>query len=659
MYDGQTHEITATNIPEGYSVEYENNTGVTQGKYNAVCKVKNQQGEVVLTLNALLTIDNSENEEFNEYLKQFFSDYLGNDYLAWNIFTVNPENFGQVRDASDPNDIPHWYTYETLGDNYMAESYTDMLEFYGMLKEFENENLSYNQRISYKRLDEFFSEELEYYNPENNFNFLMTLRYIDQFGGYAADVGTYMESYSLRTTQDISDLFAYIESLPAAFESYLLYARDRANAGYPISDYTLTEMDKYLKDVIDDGTSYYLHDFLKNKINDCEFLTLDEKNTYCDKVDEYIVNYFMPAHQVLSDGLGQFMGLCENEGYYSAYGEAGKAMYEYQLRSLLGMPDLNVEEYGQYLQKKLNYYSNAINSVVSAINNSYTSDKQTYNAVMAFLGGSSMVGIKDPNEMIGYLKEFATTIVPNLEVAPEIGIKYMDDSVAAVTNAVAYYMKSALDSDNLEYITLNKTSLGNDYNDTLATMAHEGYPGHMYAYLYNKELDIADVTKIMTSTAHAEGWATYVQLSLFEYIKTHNTMPETAQKGVELYCDYSIYNELLGYIGYAYFDYGINYAGWTIEDLGREMDKVGFNSSAAEGIYQMLIEIPTQYASYGYGMSFMVDLHNDAKQRLGYLYDEIEFNSVVLSNGWCSLSELKRITDEYVENTLFVYQPKQ
>lgn len=654
-YDGSVHKIEASNIPEGYHVEYENNEAINQGKYYAVCKVLNQNNEVALTLNALLSIDNTENEEFNEYLDAFFVDYLGNDYLAWNIFTVNPELFGQVRDANDPNDLPRWYTYETLEEGYMAESYTEMQGFYSLLKEFENENLSYNQRISYKRLDEFFSNELEYYNPENNFNFLMTLRYIDQFGGYAADVGTYMESYSLRSNQDITDMFAYLESLPEAFRSYLLYAGDRAKAGYPISDYTLDEMAGYLNDVLDDGADYYLNSFIKNKIEGCEFLSVEEKNAYCDKVDEYMANYFMPAHQILVDGLADFKGLCTTEGYYSSYGEVGKALYEYDLRSLLGMPELNVDEYGKYLQKKLSDYNSAINSVVNAINNSYTSDKNTYNAVMAFLNGGSMVGIKDPNEMINYLKEFAPTIVPELEVAPNIGIKYMDDSVAKVSNAVAYYMKSALDSDNQEYITLNNYALSTDYNETLATMAHEGYPGHMYAYLYNKELDIANVTKIMTSTAHAEGWATYVQLCLYEYIKTHNSMPENAQKGVELYCDYSYYNQLLGYIAYAYFDYGINYAGWSVEDLGKEMDKLSFNSSMAQDLYNTLIEIPTQYAAYGYGMSFMLDLHVDAKQRLGYLYDEVEFNSVVLSNGWCSLSELKRITDEYINETLFTY----
>ena len=53
-------------------------------------------------------------------------------------------------------------------------------------------------------------------------------------------------------------------------------------------------------------------------------------------------------------------------------------------------------------------------------------------------------------------------------------------------------------------------------------------------------------------------------------------------------------------------------------------------------------------------MHYYVNLHENAKKRLGDLYDEVEFNSAILSHGWCSLGELKEVTDEYVDDTLFV-----
>ena len=88
--------------------------------------------------------------------------------------------------------------------------------------------------------------------------------------------------------------------------------------------------------------------------------------------------------------------------------------------------------------------------------------------------------------MMEYLRNFAPTIVPELKTTPDINIKYMDDASAKASNAVAYYMKSALDNTSGENITLNGTKLG-DKNDVLGTLAHEGYPGHLYQNVYFKK----------------------------------------------------------------------------------------------------------------------------------------------------------------------------
>ena len=232
----------------------------------------------------------------------------------------------------------------------------------------------------------------------------------------------------------------------------------------------------------------------------------------------------------------------------------------------------------------------------------------------------------------------------------------MDDASAEVSNAVAYYMKSPIDNTGKEYITLNGSKLGADYNDTLGTMAHEGYPGHLYAYLYNKSLGLSDVATIMTSTAHGEGWATYVSLKLYQYMKKNNAYNSNMndKNAVNAYCDYMYYNDLLAYLANTYADYGIHYLDWTIADVMDMMNGIGFSVDAegALDLYRKLIEMPSGYAAYGYGMSFFVDLHDNARKQLGNVYSEVEFNSVVLSHGWCSLDELTRITDEYIAETL-------
>ena len=655
IYDGSQKSIEATNVPSGYRVEYENNIGVNKGQYNARCNVIDANNQVVLSLNAIMTIDYEKNQEFEDYLDQFFADYLTGDYLAINIFTENSENFGIIRDV---NDQATWYTYQTLPANYKEEAYQEMLEYRSYLLAFEDDPLSNEQQISYNLLEEFFNGYIEQYSSQN-YEPLIYLSYINQFGGYAADFGTYMESYTLRNEQDVKDVLSYLNSLPAAFDSYLTYANDRVIKGYPLSDYTLNGMIGYLNDVTSQGDDYYLTEYLKNKIDGCTFLTDVEKADYKLDIEDAMKNSYMVAFENLSTGLEKFKGKCETTGYWSSYGEVGKETFTNDLKSLLGIKNLDLDEYGTYLETKLNKYLFKINSTVNNLYKLANTDPQAYNAFMSYLNGNSLVGIKDPNEMINYLKEFAKTIVPELKSDPEISIKYMDDSVARVSNAVAYYMKSALDSDNKEYITLNKLSLSNDYNSTLSTMAHEGYPGHLYAYVYSKESNLSNINKIMTSTAHAEGWATYVQLKLWEYIKTNNNSNSASeQKAVELYCDYMYYNDLLGYLAYTFCDYNIHINGWGVDDIASLFDRLGFDSNAAEDVYLTLIETPVSYAAYGYGISYFVDLHENARSQLGDLYDEVEFNEVIHSHGWCSFDELEKITDQYINDALFIYNQK-
>ncbi len=653
--NGEEHELLAENIPQGYSVKYTNNKGTKQGKYNASCDVYDSSNNKVMTLNAILTIDNPKYQPFEEYLDQFFVEYLGNDYISWNILTVDPANFGFVRDHTD---IATWYTYESYGDNALEESYNGMLESKSYLTEYENAPLSYEQRISYVVIEELIDSYLEEYNPENNFDPYMNSIYIDQFGGYAAEVTTYMEAYELRTKQDIEDVITILDSIKDSFASYITYAEDKANAGYPYSDYTLDAMITYLEDVADDGADYYLYDYLYTKIDGCSYLTETEIEEYKQRVKSAIDNSFMPGHTLLAEGLEQFKGRCpeDKEHYWASYGEQGKEFYIHSLKDLLGMKEFNVEEYGQYLQDSVSKYQKQINRLIGKIRSLASNNPEAYDKFNTYLNGASIVGILDPNLMIDYLKEFATTIVPELDVTPEITVKYMDPSVASVSNALAYYMKSPLDSEDSEHITLNGEKLNSDNNEALSTMAHEGYPGHLYAYLYSKQLDISNVAKIMTSTAHAEGWATYVEYKLWEYMKTHNNALNDADLvAIELMCDYMQCNNILAYLAYANIDFNIFVNNWTVNDCAKFLDRIGFNAEAAEDIYLLLIESPASYHAYGYGRSYFVDLHERAQKELGTVYDELSFNSALLSHGWCSYDELNKIVDEYIAEQKFLY----
>ena len=247
-----------------------------------------------------------------------------------------------------------------------------------MLKEFKDSDLSYQQQISYKVLDEFFVSNIEYYAPDSLYDPLANQVYIDQFGGYAADFATYIEAYQLRREQDIKDVISYIKSLPEAFASYVQYAKDRADAGYAFSDFTLDAMVDFLNDVIDDGEEYYLTNVVVKKINACEYLSESQKEEYINAVKEAMKTEFLDAYKSLAEELPKLKGRCETEGYLAAYGDVGKYMYEKELKDLVGMPNLDMEEYGAYLKEKVEYYAEKIDGLCQGVQEGLYTDTDSY-----------------------------------------------------------------------------------------------------------------------------------------------------------------------------------------------------------------------------------------------------------------------------------------
>lgn len=630
-YDGTEKELLIEGeLPEGYTVQYENNKGTEVGTYYAAATIYDENGEVDAELRVIMTIDCFvENEEFEAFLDEMFVVLIEGDQISSNIFVSNPENFGLEHYEAV------WYTYETFDVELAIADFEMILD---ELYQFELGTLTRSQRTGYDIIEDLCLYHIEYY--ENNYNQMAT-NYIDCFGGMPADFPTYITGYTFRNEQDVKDVISFIKTVKDAFPTYVEYAQDRIDNGRPLSDYTIDEMNKYLQGVVDEGEDYFLNDYLANKFAELDFLTDEQKEAYTAEAQTALKGDFIQAHADLIVGLKALKGNCTEEGYLSAYGEEGKAYYKLLLEDKLGYTDLDMEAYGAYLQESLDTYSKKINTVMSMAQRLGTSG---YNNFVNFATGSRAMINGTPDELMVFLKEFAKTIVPELKTNPEITISYMDPTQGESSNAVAYYMSSAVDSFDQEFITLNGSNLS-DTTNTLLTLAHEGYPGHLYNYVYTKEAGLHPINLLMRNLTYGEGWATYVELELLEYLKA-----STEIKAKQYACDYFIYNNLLSYMAYARADFGIHYEGWAADDVYDLFQSIGFNVDYATALdlLRNLIEMPAQYHAYGYGMSKFYDLHNDVEAALGDYYDQVDFNAYIQTYGWVPMEMLEELVAEYI-----------
>lgn len=777
-----------------YEIRYENNVLTSQGDIKAKAEIVDKaSGNVIETFRTIVTGDYSPNAEFEAYVFENLQDYLEGDQMAINLFLVDYKEYGLEHGTAE------WYSFD--GYDYTEEDYqndiTEIRQEREKLNDFGKLHLSNAQLISYRRIDEmikFYENILAEYEYE-----FIAINYVDQFGGYTADFPDSMESYTLRTKEDVEDLITYIESTASAFDSYYDYIVAKKEIGYGLSEFTLTSFNDYLKGVIDVYDTIYglsvngkyklvdslaIDDSWKKDVHDnkryplvlytlvdgsyvpleevtagtyklaidqktlqttqfatgvltssnkletsdeaseaCDVIVEEFKDGYSLKIgDKYIelgsqakINFVderniawhveeVEGHKVLSyrfeyylinillkklenakttlnlgdDEYNQYYARLSNalrvtlynahkdlydkvenfvktENYFKERGytgqyygasEDGHNLYYALLQNRLGTYNVLPKDYVKQLEAYMNKYYDLYMGTRKGL-----SEK----ANRIINGGETVYDYGDDIlSTFVYLKQFASTIVYPLDSEPQIDVAWMDPTATENTTTAAYYMKSALDSFGNEYIHLNGRVLADNNYETMSTIAHEGYPGHLYAYVNTKENpNLSGLVKLATYTGHGEGWAKYVEYVFHDYVadqhKETGDYNDWKQAG-----DNMKYWDTFIMLFYARCDYGINYEGWQNREIKTLLKKYSLNSAASSDLFDTLNEIPSQYAPYGYGQAVFIELHDIARQRLGNFYDEKEFNKMILEHGWCSLDSLKEYAEAYIENQEFV-----
>ncbi len=647
---GDSVELVAKNVPEGYTCTYENNVATSIGKKHAVCHVFDADKKEVATLKAVWTVDYPKNEDFNTFLDEMLVSYLYDDFSTWNAFFAHPESIGFNHD--DYEDAS-WYIYEPLTEEDAVEALEEIKTLQDEFDVFKSAKLSLNQRVSYDLVEELLAELKEEWEGDLNSG-LENITYIDSYGGYVGNLNSTLEDYLLNNEQDVIDTVNYLKSAKVAFPSYVKWAEDKKAAGFGLSNYTINEMVTFIDGILEENEEFYLVDYLLTKIDKCEFLDDTKKASYKEEITNAFTNDYFPALTTLKDGIIACKGAVikeEDEGYWAKY-EDGADRYLEKLRSNIGNENLTIDEYLFYVDKYLKSNCDRIDEIIKEYRAMTAKNQSKF--INYIEGVSSFIGIEDPNEMVDYLKHFAKFIVPEFENDVKVNIKYMDEIQAKQTTTQAYYRCSALDEFTEEHITLNPLQLKNDKNECLSTMAHEGYPGHLYAYVFIKDLDYHYISKIFDSTGFAEGWAKYVELKLKQYIsETTTNLSTTDKKIMDLAIEYLTCNSYSGYLVYCKVDEMAHYEHSTIAEIDKYVSDLGYSGGLA--IYRTVIENPVVYNSYGFGQIYMVDCHTTCQEKLGDLYNEIDFNRELLSKGQFDLWSIVDIRDEYVADMQFLY----
>lgn len=639
VYDSKVHQVNLEiDLPENYYIIYDNNYKTEVGKYYVTANIVNQNHVVLGSYYTIMTIDNPKNEEFEEFMDEIFVLLFDGDQMSINSLFKDYESFGLTHQDAV---LPKYEKIESY-EEYLSE----LQDLANELNEFSNEPLSFEEQETLK----IVSDYLDYLLSITENMCYMTNSYLGTYLGYQCELPLALAEYSIRCEQDILDVISFLESSKESFESYYKYSFDQVEYGYALTDNAIDGIIEQCENFASLGSDNFLIEIFNNKIDEVTFdLTLEKKNEYKEKIASLIENELTESYQYIVDNLPSLKSNAKTSGSLASFGEEGQAYYQLLLSNVLGIKDLSVEKVLEYIS---NCYYDVYEEFYVEIQNAQSSLSQTeLNKFISYIYGN--VDNYSDIEIENLLDEFRTLakeLVPELDEMPEINLKYVPDALSDNFSPAAYFL-SPLDETMYESVYLNSKYL-DDYNYIFTTLAHEGYPGHLYQTVYTKSLDINNVRRVLRCNGYVEGWATYVEYKAYDFATNYNYSSPAGKYYVKII---ALQNRL-NLLAQTLLDIYANHVCKDFNEFAQVFNSIVgyYDETVAKEIYEQLIMIPTNTCMYAVSAEILNTLHDYASELIGSDFDEIAFNKVLLDSGSAPLDIVIENVNEYVYDYLFL-----
>lgn len=487
--------------------------------------------------------------------------------------------------------------------NKMAEDEKDLRDLKNQLATIDWKQLTKDQQLTYQILTSYISTELSssgmelYYQP------------VTPTIGVQAQLPILLSEYAFYSRQDVENYLTLLSHMDEYYNQIMEFEKEKAAAGLFMTDASIDH-------VIDSCQGYLLtpeHSFLTetfaSRLAELPDIPEEEKAAYIARNEQMLTEHFIPAYQNLVDGLNSLRGSGTIEGGLCNYPD-GKKYYEYLVRSNTGTSYKTIDDLRDAIEGQMNDDLMAASKILKE-NPGLYDQLDTY-----------QFKLTDPEQILGDLQAQIPKDFPDLP-ACNYKIKHVPKSLEN-TLSPAFYLTPPLDKyqDNVIYINDGDRAAN---TDLYTTLAHEGYPGHLYQTVYFSHNNKCDLRKLLPFTSYSEGWATYVEY--YSFGLDNGLDPELGK----LLAHTSAATLAL----HALLDIQVNYYGWTkdqvAEYLGNYYDVEG--SDVVSNMYYAVIENPTNYLEYYVGYLEIENMRQKAVKKLDAQFDLKDFHKFMLDIG--------------------------
>lgn len=448
--------------------------------------------------------------------------------------------------------------------------------------------------------------------------------------------------YPLTNASSVDTYLQILQQIPDYFNNVIRYETKRTSLGYPVPSFlslaTKQQLQTFLTGLKE--TDNCFTETFSTRIQDMESLSASQKKKYILQNQDIIRTSILPAYETLyaycdrqtasidskqadTDTPATPDSLIDPDTDYGLCSlPSGKDYYSYLVRQATGS--------SRSITDLITMTDHALQNTLGNVLNIALTDQTAY---LYYCEHPLETYYNSPEAILEALSLMIRKDYPVLKTQPHYVIKQVPKSLAASLSP-AFYMIPAMDDYSNNTIYINSLYTNDENGNLFTTLAHEGFPGHLYQTVYFNSTRPSPIRQILDYPGYVEGWASYVEMNIFPYLD----YPLEGNSLCKLYQSDTIINLALC----SRIDLGVNYEGWTLNDTRHFFEENGFRDYYAENVYSYVVESPSNYLSYFIGYLEIEDLKSAYHNLKMENYSDQDFHKHFLDIGPADFDTIRK-----------------
>ena len=560
-----------------------------------------------------------ENRRFEAYCNQVFQSEASANTLSLHYTLAHPENFGLKKlEVTLPTyQAGDWALGQELIQTYICE-----------LEEFCCPKLSEENQYTYSLLLSYFDklsrlEEYPYYEAP-----------FSPVNGIHSQLPILLTEYTFRSQRDVEDYLSLLSQTDDYLNSLLEYQKDKTKAGLGTDDLSLSLASQQCNSLITEqelaeGTHFLQTSFEEKlmALHQQGLISEENKNEFEKQNHQLLATVLYPTYQNLSKGLNALQqGNHSTPLGLSSYPK-GKEYYSCLVGFQTGS-SANVTEMKNTLEKLLSTYRITLSKLLTSSDDSLLLLNSAHN--------TEWFPSDTIPSMLSHLNQSMSQDFPPFpgQETPNLTVKEVSNALAD-TSAPAFYLTPPFDEtlDNTIYLNPNSPS---DCLTLYTTLAHEGYPGHLYQTVYYNchaaQQELSPIRHLLSYEGYQEGWALYVEFLSYDYLSA--LAEEKGKPKLRLGYEIEKHNRMMQLCLYSLIDIYIHYEGYTPSQIQAYLAAMGISDGeTANAIYQYIANAPGNYLKYFWSYLEILSLKKQAENLWTEAYSDLAFHQFFLERG--------------------------